>query len=195
MLLAGGWAGAPPEIGTQHQEKIAMQKAPVVTVTYVGMPPSKPPRRAYRCLIEVSGAPAEAMWVLLPSTLDHPLADSMPVISVELRKSAAGQIFLQAYDHPGFVVFPMPESGRLRILDWEFSTFNQATGGEIWIATEVRLTSGGTLHDLAVGALAPPAELPEGPAVLAQWSAPAQTRAIAVKPFRAAFRILGATVK
>lgn len=50
--------------------------------------------------------------------------------------------------------------------------------GELWLADEVDLSSGGTLDDVATGSLALPVNRPSGTALLASWAPPAGTRAI-----------------
>jgi hypothetical protein len=150
---------------------------PVAVVTCHGRSPARPPNQTYPCDIEISGAPAGARWLLVPRSLDEPLAASTPIDKLELIQTAAGVVYLGAYGEPGFYGLRLDRSGRLRVPGWPFTTAHDVRRGELWLAEEVDLSSGGTLSDVAAGALAPPRTGPSGAALLGSWAPPAGTHA------------------
>lgn len=151
--------------------------------------PSKPPRRAWACTIEAELAEAAGGWMLIPEPLGRPLAERIAVSAIDLRLDADAQAYLKSNGEISFAAFRVPRSGRLKIVRWELWTFGTATAGEIWAARELRLSSGGTLSELAQGPLSSPGDMPSAPAVLAQWSAPADTVATLEDYSRIPFRI------
>ena len=146
-------------------------------VTCHGRSPARPPNQTYPCDIELSGAPPAVHWLLVPRSLDEPLRESTPIDKLELVQTAAGVVYLGGYGEPGFYAVRLDGSGRLHIPDWKFTTAHDVRSGELWLADEIDLSSGGTLSDVAAGSLAPPKNGPSGAALLGSWTPPAGTRA------------------
>lgn len=166
-----------------------MSRPASLTISRAVSLPSKPPRRAWACTIEAELAEAAGGWMLIPEPLDRPLAERIAVSAIDLRLDAHAQTYLKSNDEISFAAFRIPRSGRLKIVNWELWTFGTATAGEIWAARELRLSSGGTLSELAQGPLSRPAEMPAAPAVLAQWTAPSHTMGMLEGCSRIPFRI------
>ena len=177
ILLVCGCQPRTPSRDPQPKEANPAMSNTVAVVTCHGRSPAKPPNQTYRCDIDLSGAPPAARWLLVPRSLDEPLRESMPIDKLELMQTAAGMIYLGVYGEPGFYAVRLDGSGHLHIPDWKFTTAHDVRTGELWLAGEVDLSSGGTLGDVAAGSLAPPVNRPSGVALLASWTPPAGTRA------------------
>jgi hypothetical protein len=193
LLVCGCQASTPSRDPKPKEANLAMSKPvagskTVAAVTCHGRSPAKPPNQTYPCDIEISGAPASAHWLLIPRSLDEPLRESSPIDKLELLQTAAGVVYLGAYGEPGFYALRI-DGGHVRAADWKFTTAHDARSGELWLADEVELSSGGTLSDIAAGALAPPGNRPSGAALLASWTPPAGTRAAVRGAERHAFPI------
>ncbi|MEO7733623.1 MAG: hypothetical protein ABIY55_21850 [Kofleriaceae bacterium] len=148
----------------------------VAVVTCHARSPAKPPNQTYPCDIELSGAPAGAHWLLVPRSLDERLVESTAIDKLELIRTAAGVVYLGAYGEPGFYALRL-DGGHLRVPDWRFTTAHDVRAGELWLAEDVDLSSGGTLSSLAAGSLAPPSTATSGAALLNSWTPPAGSRA------------------
>jgi hypothetical protein len=180
LLVCGCQARTPsrePSPDQKPKEANTAMSKPVAVVTCHGQSPAKPPNQTYRCNIDLSGAPTDAHWLLVPRSLDEPLLESMPIDKLELVQTAAGLVYLGVYGEPGFYAVRLDGSGRLSLPDWRFTTAHDAHAGELWLVHEVELSNGGTLSDVAAGSLAPPKNSPSGAALLNSWVPPAGTRA------------------
>ena len=176
MLVCGCQARTPSRDQKPKEANTAMSKT-VAVVTCHGRSPAKPPNQTYPCDIELSGAPADARWVLVPRSLDEPLVESMLIDKLELVQTAAGAVYLGLYGEPGFYALRIEDGGRLRVADWRFTTAHDIRSGELWLVDEVDLSGAGTLSEVAAGSLAPPKNSPSGAALLNSWVPPAGTRA------------------
>jgi hypothetical protein len=176
LLVCGCQACTPSRDQEPKEVNIAMSKT-VAVVTCHGRSPAKPPNQTYSCDIDLSNAPPGAHWLLVPRSLDERLAEAMSIDKLELIQTAAGVVYLGVYGEPGFYAVRIDGGGRLHIPDWRFTTAHDVRSGELWLAGEVDLSSGGTLGGVAASSLAPPKDSPSGAALLNSWAPPAGTRA------------------
>lgn len=180
LLVCGCQASTPSRDQKPKEVNIAMSKT-VAVVTCHGRSPAKPPNQTYPCDIDIDldllGAPPAVHWLLIPRSLDERLVESMSIDKLELIQTSAGVVYLGVYGEPGFYAVRIDGGGRLHIPDWRFTTAHDVRSGELWLAEEVDLSSGGTLSGVAAGSLAPPKDSPSGAALLNSWAPPAGTRA------------------
>jgi hypothetical protein len=161
-------------------------------VRFLGAGPSRPPRRSLWAQVRAANRSAEAAWLVLPQSLDGPLAGRLvDVRSLELRQDVTGELYVKAHGRPTAVFFRVAPDDVLSLAQWEFVSHGEATTTELWVASTVAVADLGALESLLQPAqpLAPPAPLPDGPALLRRFELPPRTTVDVVRSEAHAVRL------